>query len=164
MSVVVNKTLWTFPSLAVDAVALYLGQHIDSDVTIIAAPSPGEIATPSIAIRHASIDPYTTDAAIIAHIHTRTVMTLRTAATAENRNYARELHESYLGQIMGAIVIADTTTKENALHTELNSVAPAGVTFSEARWTGNANGIDDENNHIVTTVEIETIISPTVVP
>jgi hypothetical protein len=123
-------------------------------------PSTGDIATPSIGIRHAACNPYTSDAAIVAHIQTRTTITVRTAIPAENNTDARDIHDTLVASAMGCIIIVDETTGENALHTELNAVAPDGVTFSEARWTGNTNAVDDENGHFITRIELETIISP----
>jgi len=160
VSVTVNKTAWKFPALALDALATYLTAQLDTDVTISAAPSTGDIATPSIGIRHAACNPYTSDAAIVAHIQTRTTITVRTAITAENNTDARDIHDTLVSAVMGCIIIVDETTVENALHTELNAVAPDGVTFSEARWTGNTNAVDDENGHFITRIELETIISP----
>ena len=163
MSVTVNKTAWKFPALALDALVAYLTAQLDTDVTVSAAPSTGDIVTPAIGIRHAACNPYTSDAAIIAHIQTRTTITVRTAITAENNTNARDIHDALVAAVMGCILVVDETTKENALHTELNAVATDGVTFSEARWTGNTNALDDENGHFITRIELETIISPEVV-
>ena len=163
MSVTVNKTAWKFPALAIDALVTYLTAHLDTDVLINPAPSTESVNTPSIGVRHSSIAPYTTDAAIIAHMTTRTTLTVRTSATLGMGSESRDIHEDLVANVMGAIVIVDETTKENALHTELNAVAPDGVTFSEARWTGNTNAVDDDNGHFITRIELETIISPEVV-
>jgi len=161
VSVTVNKTAWKFPALALDALVTYLTAQLDTDVTVSASPSTTDIATPSIGIRHAACNPYTSDAAIIAHIRTRTTITIRTAITAENNREARGIHDALVAEVMGCILVVDETTKENALHTELNAVAPTGVTFSEARWTGNMNAVDDDKSDLVTRIELETIISPT---
>lgn len=160
MSVTVNKTAWKFPALAIDSLVTYFTALLDTDIYVNPAPAPGDIITPSVGIRHAACNPYTTDAAIIAHIQTRTTLTVRTAITAENSTDARDIHDTLVAAVMGCILIVDETTKENALHTELNAVAPDGVTFSEARWTGNTNSVDDDNGHFITRIELETIINP----
>ena len=163
MSVTVNKTAWKFPALALNALVTYLTEQLDTDVTVSASPSTTDIETPSIGIRHAACNPYTSDAAIIAHIQTRTTITVRTAITAENNTDARDIHDTLVAAVMGCILIVDEVTGENALHTELNSVAPDGVTFSESRWTGNTNAEDDDKGHLISRIELETIISPEVV-
>ena len=161
MSVTPNKTAWKFPALAVDAIVSFLADHLGGDVTVTASPSPDEVNTPSIGVRHASLAPYTQAAPITAHMQTRTTITVRTAITAANQVDARDIHESLVAEVMGALVIVDTTTGENALHTELTAVAPAGVTFSEAYWNGSTNAVDDENRHLLTRIELATIIGPT---
>lgn len=162
MSVTVNKTLWKFPALAVDALVTYFTEHLDTDVTINPAPSGSNVQTPSIGVRHSAINPFTPDAAIISHIQTRTTLTVRTAGGLGGDGESRDIHESLVAAVMGCVIIVDETTKENALHVELNAVAPDGVTFSEARWTGNTNSVDDDNGHFITRIELETIISPEV--
>lgn len=163
MSVTVNKTAWKFPALAIDALVNYLTDNLDTDVYVNPAPSGSNVATPSIGVRHSAINPFTQDAAIIAHMQTRTTLTVRTSGGLGGDGESRDIHESLVAAVMGCIIIVDETTKENALHTELNAVAPDGVTFSEARWTGSTNSVDDENGHFITRIELETIISPEVV-
>jgi hypothetical protein len=162
MSVTVNKTLWKFPALALDGIAAYLMQHLASDVSIQVNPSAFEVVTPSISVRHSAINPYTDDAAIVAHIQTTTTLTIRTSITAESIDESHDIHESLVAEVMGALIIVDSVTKENALHTEIQAVSPDGVTFSQARWSGSTNGIDDENKHLITRIELQLIISPEV--
>ena len=155
-----NATAWRFIDAAETAVVAYLKALVPDDVLCNPALSAAGVFVPSIAVRNTSVRPYTQNAAIIAHVEAVTTITVRTAMEQEMPDAGRENHAALVALVVGAVMVVDETTHENALQTELTTAAAGTCAFSMAEWNGSTAGADDENRHFVTKINLACIINP----
>jgi len=151
---------WTFISEAENVLAEYLEPLVPDNVLARPALTTAVIQTPCVSVRHTSVRPFTAASAIVTHVETLTAVTIRSAYDEDQTDAGRYNHTELVAAVMDAVMRYDSATKENALPALLNAVAGNRVLFSMAAWNSTAGGIDAEERHFVTRIDLDTIISP----